>query len=87
MDTPTKGRLASARRTADHFGVSLRTVNRWVEQGHLPQPEYVNGRRYFDLEEAERRMAARLPSARELLDNNWQQLGDVAARVAEKVRP
>jgi predicted site-specific integrase-resolvase len=61
-------RYLSARRIADHYGVSLRTVDRWIQQGVLPQPEYINGRRYLDLEEAERLRADRLPPARELAD-------------------
>jgi hypothetical protein len=36
-----------------------RTIDRWVETGILPQPIYINNRRYFDLQEVDERMANR----------------------------
>jgi hypothetical protein len=33
---------------AERLGVSPRTVDRWIEQGILPQPDYVRGRKYWD---------------------------------------
>jgi len=48
----------------ERFNVVDRTLDRWVADPRLgfPQPLYVNGRRYFDLDEIEaweRRQAAR----------------------------
>ncbi len=53
-----------ARMVCERFNVVDRTLDRWVADPRLgfPQPLYVNGRRYFDLDEIEaweRRQAAR----------------------------
>jgi hypothetical protein len=46
-----------ARDLINYFGVVDRTITRWVETGILPQPIYINHRRYWDedaIAEAER---------------------------------
>jgi predicted site-specific integrase-resolvase len=48
----------SASLISQRYGVSVRTVSRWVEAGILPTPMYINKRRYFDegeIEEFERK--------------------------------
>jgi len=36
------------RRYAERRGVSTRTLDRWVENGIIPAPEYVRGRKYIN---------------------------------------
>ncbi len=53
----------SARRVSDRYGVSLRTLSRWLasDRLHFPQPLVINGRRYWtetDLTEWERARAS-----------------------------
>jgi predicted DNA-binding transcriptional regulator AlpA len=36
---------------ADRYGVSDRTIDRWVDAGDLPKPVYIQGRRYWDASE------------------------------------
>jgi hypothetical protein len=47
---------------------SIRTIDRWVKKRILPEPEYINGLRYWDESELDRCDAARQPTARALLD-------------------
>ena len=35
------------RRFAERWGVSTRTIDRWVQNGLLEEPEVINGRAYF----------------------------------------
>ena len=35
------------RRFAERWGVSTRTIDRWVQDGLLEEPEVINGRAYF----------------------------------------
>ena len=52
----------SASIVSQRFGVSVRTVSRWIEAGILPVPMYINKRRYFDereIEEFERQRKVR----------------------------
>jgi hypothetical protein len=42
-------RKLSTRLVRRRYGdVCDRTVDRWIERGVLPAPEYINGRRYWD---------------------------------------
>ena len=55
----------SASLISQRYGVSLRTVSRWVEAGILPTPIYINKRRYFDekeIDEFERKHKGRTVS-------------------------
>jgi len=47
---PTSRRRAPWRRIADLHGVTPRTMDRWVAAGIYPAPEYINGRKYGDLD-------------------------------------
>ena len=38
--------LIPTRKVAERFGVCMRTVERWVQAGILPQPTRINGRNY-----------------------------------------
>jgi predicted site-specific integrase-resolvase len=51
------GRKVTVRYICERFGIVDRTVDRWIETGILPQPMYINKRRYFDLQEVDERMA------------------------------
>jgi predicted DNA-binding transcriptional regulator AlpA len=53
------GRKVTVRYICERFGIVDRTVDRWIETGVLPQPIYINKRRYFDLQEVDERMANR----------------------------
>jgi DNA-binding transcriptional MerR regulator len=47
--------LLPARGVADRYGVSLRTLDRWLKRKIIPPPDRViNGRRYWYLESLER---------------------------------
>jgi hypothetical protein len=35
-------------RLAERRGVSVRTLDRWVALGIIPEPEYIRGRKYAD---------------------------------------
>jgi hypothetical protein len=39
-------RRESWSKKAERHGVSTRTLDRWVEQGIIDPPEYINGRKY-----------------------------------------
>jgi hypothetical protein len=41
-------RRESWRQYAQRRGVSTRTLDRWVVDGILPAPDYINGRKYID---------------------------------------
>jgi predicted site-specific integrase-resolvase len=53
------GRKVTVRYICERFGIVDRTVDRWIETGILPEPIYINKRRYFDLQEVDERMANR----------------------------
>jgi predicted DNA-binding transcriptional regulator AlpA len=36
---------------AARYGKHVRTIDRWVQEGQLPQPFYINGFRYWDAAE------------------------------------
>jgi len=44
----------------ERYGITDRTIDRWVETGVLPQPMRINKRRYWDLEEIEQRERDRM---------------------------
>jgi DNA-binding transcriptional MerR regulator len=52
-----------AQAVASRYGVSDRTVDRWVEAGVLPKPMYIQGRRYWDEAELAQRDQARKTEA------------------------
>jgi predicted DNA-binding transcriptional regulator AlpA len=87
------GRKVPARYLCQRYGVVDRTIDRWVEAGVLPQPIYINNRRYWDLQEVDERERERManrarPDARrELTDSDWKPIGEAANAVAAKVRP
>jgi hypothetical protein len=35
-------------------GVSTKTIDRWVEEGRLPPPDYINGRKFHSADAAPR---------------------------------
>ncbi len=48
-------RLVSARGVADRYGISLRSVDRWLSRKVIPSPDRViNSRRYWLLSSLER---------------------------------
>jgi MerR HTH family regulatory protein len=49
------GRKLPTRLMCERYGVVDRTINRWEEAGVIPQAERINGRRYWDEEEVEKR--------------------------------
>jgi predicted DNA-binding transcriptional regulator AlpA len=51
------------RPVAARYGVSDRTVDRWVQDGDLPQPVYIQGRRYWSEEQLDQHDAARKTEA------------------------
>jgi predicted DNA-binding transcriptional regulator AlpA len=65
-------KLLHLRAVCTRYGISDRTVDRWVEAGVLPKPVYIQCRRYWSeesLDEYDRaRLAAAQPMARERLD-------------------
>jgi len=47
MSELTQKKLEAWRKYAERRGVSTRTLDRWVEDGILPEPERINGRKYL----------------------------------------
>ena len=58
-ELPARRKLP-ARALSERYGISDRTVDRWVATGILPEPMYINGRRYFDEAEIEERERERM---------------------------
>ena len=52
-------KLLHLRAVCARYGISDRTVDRWVEAGDLPKPVYIQGRRYWDADELGQRDDAR----------------------------
>jgi DNA-binding transcriptional MerR regulator len=53
--SPYELRLVSARAVADRYGISLRSVDRWLSKKVIPPPDRViNNRRYWYLASLER---------------------------------
>jgi hypothetical protein len=42
-------KLTTARGLSERYGVTDRTLSRWVETGVMPAPVYIQRRRYWDL--------------------------------------
>lgn len=65
-------KLLHLRAVCIRYGISDRTVDRWVEAGVLPKPVYIRGRRYWSEKSLNERDEARLvvaqPADREMLD-------------------
>ena len=55
--------LLHVRAVCARYGVSDRTIDRWVEAGELPEPMYIQGRRYWDESELAERDEARKTEA------------------------
>ncbi len=55
--------LLHMRAICARYGVSDRTIDRWVEAGELPKPIYIQGRRYWDESDLARRDEARKTGA------------------------
>ena len=51
--------LLHVRAVCARYGVSDRTIDRWVEAGELPKPMYIQGRRYWSAESLDERDEAR----------------------------
>jgi hypothetical protein len=62
LDQPTSENSGKRRESwpakAKRFGVTLRTLDRWVEKGLISPPEYIRGRKYGDPDEEPRLDAA-----------------------------
>ncbi len=56
-------KLLHLRAVCARYGISDRTVDRWVEAGELPKPIYIQGRRYWDADELGQRDDARKTEA------------------------
>ena len=52
-------KLLHMRAICARYGVSDRTIDRWVEAGELPKPVYIQGRRYWSEESLKERDDAR----------------------------
>jgi predicted DNA-binding transcriptional regulator AlpA len=52
-------KLLHLRAVCARYGISDRTVDRWVEASVLPKPVYIQGRRYWDADELGQRDDAR----------------------------
>lgn len=59
---PTK-KLLPVRAVCARYGdACIKTIDRWVEREILPEPIYINNRRYWDLAELEQRERANMAS-------------------------
>jgi DNA-binding transcriptional MerR regulator len=56
-------RKLTTRLLCDRYNVTSRTIDRWVEQGILPKPMFINSVRYWDEDEIDRRDQERLTEA------------------------
>ena len=53
--SPNASRLVPARGVAQRYGISLRSIDRWLAKNVIPPPDRViNNRRYWVLESLER---------------------------------
>jgi hypothetical protein len=52
--TPIQNQKLPARAIAERYGVTTRTIDRWILSGALPQPAFkINGVRYWDQADVE----------------------------------
>jgi predicted DNA-binding transcriptional regulator AlpA len=56
-------KLLHMRAVCDRYGVTDRTLYRWVDAGELPKPVYIQGRRYWSEEGLNERDEARKTEA------------------------
>jgi predicted site-specific integrase-resolvase len=54
-DNSKPKRRLRTRSLCERYDIVGRTVDRWVEQGILPPPMKINGRRFWDEDEIEQR--------------------------------
>ena len=67
-------RKLRAQAVCARYGISTKTVDRWVQTGILPAPMVINNVRYWDEDEIDRRDQERMAEARQ---------GRVSAQVRE----
>jgi DNA-binding transcriptional MerR regulator len=48
-----QGQKLPTRALCERYGVSSKTIDRWLETGVIPQPLRINRYRYWDLDELE----------------------------------
>ena len=60
--TPISNRKLPHGRKAEQLGVSTRTLDRWIDDGTIAPPHYVNGRKYHD-EDSRPRLGGRRTAA------------------------
>jgi DNA-binding transcriptional MerR regulator len=65
---PDSRRLA-IRKVRERYDVSGRTIDRWLEQGILPPPIFVRGRRYWELSALEQAERAGMKATRDVTFN------------------
>jgi hypothetical protein len=46
-EKPPPGKRLRTRHLAEQENVCVRTIERWVEAGILPQPDRINGRKFW----------------------------------------
>jgi hypothetical protein len=57
-------KLLSARQVAARYGdISERSLHRWILTGALPEPTWINRRRYWPVDALDTHDAARAPSS------------------------
>jgi hypothetical protein len=50
-----QARKLTCRALQEMYGVVDKTIDRWVQRGVLPEPMYINKRRYWDADEVAQR--------------------------------
>jgi predicted DNA-binding transcriptional regulator AlpA len=53
-------RFLNSRALSERYAIAVRTVDRWVAAGILPEPVSINGLRYWSLGEIEERERQRM---------------------------
>jgi predicted DNA-binding transcriptional regulator AlpA len=46
-------KMLTSRSLCERYGVVAKTLDRWVQAGILPQPMWINRRRYWDVKDVE----------------------------------
>jgi predicted DNA-binding transcriptional regulator AlpA len=59
-ETRPSARKLTTRALCERYDVCDRTIDRWVDTGILPEPMYINKRRYWDEAEVEERERQRM---------------------------
>ena len=65
----TPSRRLTARRLCERYDVVVRTIDRWLEQGILPPPLIINGRRYWDEQQIEERERERMKPRKAVVEH------------------